>query len=313
MEKDSRIYVAGHTGLLGSGLCRALDREGYTNIVTRTHGELDLTDQLLVRRFFDQEKPEHVFLAAAMAGGIHRNRTYPAEMIYVNLAIQTNVIEAARLCGVKGFLFVASGCSYPRNCPMPMRPEAIGTGPLEQTNEPFAVAKIAGIRMCQACNAQYGTRFFSAIPATIYGPGDHFDANGHVVAALMARFHQGKGCQAGSVEVWGTGKCRREFIYVDDAAEAMVFLMDRPQSHDVINIGVGEDISIADLAGMIAGVVGYDGRIAFDTTRPDGMERRLMDSSVITQLGWQPRTQLADGLARTYAWYRDNFDRGGPS
>lgn len=304
MDSNACIYVAGHTGLLGSGLCRTLARDGYTNVITRTHEQLELTDQAAVHEFFSREKPEYVFLAAAMAGGIHRNKTFPAEMIYVNLAIQCNVIEAARQVGVKGLLFVGSACSYPRQCDMPLRPEAILTAPLEPTNEFFAVAKIAGIRMCQAYRAQYGVRLMSVIPATMYGPGDRFDASGHVVAALMDRFHRAEVAGDAAVSVWGTGRPRREFVYVDDAAEAMVHLMGCYEDGEVVNIGVGEDISIAELAGQIAKVVGYGGRTEFDTSKPDGMPRRLLDSSAITALGWRPHVSLAEGLTRTYESYR---------
>jgi len=310
MNKDAHIYVAGHTGLLGGGLVRVLRGQGYANLITRTHGELELTDRRAVDAFFQAERPEYVFLAAAMAGGIYRNKTYPAEMIHVNLAIQDNVIDAAHLADVKGLLFVGSACAYPRECEMPIRPESLLAGAPEVTNAPFALAKIAGISMCRAYNAQYGTRFLSVIPATLYGPGDHFDANGHVVAALMARFHQAKVSGADTVAVWGTGRPRREFLYVDDAAEAMVFLMNGDGQDELTNIGSGEDMSIAELARAVAGVVGYERKIAFDPSRPDGMPRRLLDSGPIRQLGWRPQTPLIDGLRRTYAWYVEQMDGG---
>ena len=306
MDKDSSIYVAGHTGLLGSSLVRLLHRQGYGNLLAATHAQLDLTDQAAAENFFQAERPRYVFLAAAMAGGIHRNKTYPAQMIHVNLAIQDNVIDMARRYGAEQLLFVASACSYPKSCPMPIKPQAILSAALEPTNEPFAVAKIAGIKMCQAYNAQYRTKFMSVIPATMFGPNDHFDENGHVVAALMARFHQATLTKANSVEVWGTGKVRREFIYVDDAAEAMIFLMDHHQGQ-VINIGSGQDTSISDLAEMIAKIVGFQGRIEFDTSRPDGMARRLLDSDKIIQLGWLARTPLAEALAKTYEWYLEQI------
>ncbi|MCJ7543627.1 MAG: GDP-L-fucose synthase [Phycisphaerae bacterium] len=303
MDKTSRIYVAGHSGLLGSGLCRVLRRQGYRNLLVCTHAELELTDRRAVEVFFAAQRPEYVFLAAAMVGGIHCNAAYPAEMIHANLAIQDNVIDVAHRAAVKGLFFPGSACAYPKHAEEPLRPEAILTGPVEPTNEPFAVAKIAGIRMCQAYNRQYGTRFLAAIPAALYGPGDHFDANGHVVAALMARFHQAKCSGAASVDVWGTGRPRREFLYVDDAAEAMVLLMNRDPGGELVNIGSGEDIALADLAGEIARVVGFTGRIVFDASRPDGIPRRLLDSTRIRQMGWRPRTALAEGLAATYEWF----------
>jgi len=303
MDTGAKIYIAGHTGLVGSGLMRALERKGCANLVTRTHAELELTSQSTVEAFFQAERPRYVFLAAAMAGGIHRNATYPTEMIQVNLAIQCNVIDAARRTGVEKLLFIASACSYPRDCEQPIRPEALLTGPVEPTNEPFAIAKIAGIRMCQAAGAQYGSNFISVIPSTIYGPGDHFDENGHVVAALIARFHEAKRSGDEAVDVWGTGEPRREFLYVDAAADGLLFLMDHYDDPALINLGAGTDIAIADLARLIADTVGFQGKITFDTTRPDGMPQRLLDSAIVRDMGWQPRTSLSDGLASTYQWY----------
>jgi len=306
MEQNARIYVAGHAGLVGSAICRELVRLGYRQILTRTHAELDLTNQFAVEAFFRDNRPEYVFLAAAMAGGIRRNSAFPAEMIFANLAIQTNVIDAARRHGVRKLLFIGSACSYPRECTQPIAPSAMLTGPIEPTNEPFAVAKIAGVRFCQACNRQYGTTFLSVIPATMYGPGDHFDENGHVAAALLARFHAAKRDGIGEVAVWGTGRQRREFMYVDDAAEGLAFLMDRLDDGELVNLGVGADTSIADLAQAIACTVGYEGKIVFDATRPDGMPVRLLDSSQIRKMGWAPRTSLAEGLAKTYEWYLEH-------
>lgn len=306
MDRDSRIYVAGHTGLIGSAICRTLRQRGYDSLIVRRHDECDLSDRSAVEELFRTERPEYVFLLAAMAGGIHRNKSYPAEMIYVNLAVQTNVIDSAYCHGVKKLLFPGSACSYPRQCPMPINPAAMLTGPLEPTNEPFAIAKIAGMRMCKAYNEQYGTRFVSVIPATAYGPGDHFDENGHVLAALMARFHSAKTDGAPQVTVWGTGKPRREFIYVDDVAAAMTLVMDEYNGDDVVNIGVGQDMSISDLAERIAQVVGFEGRILFDTTQPDGMPQRLLNSRQIADMGWRAQTPLDKGLAATYAWYLDN-------
>ncbi len=303
MRTDSRIYVAGHTGMVGSALCRLLRRRGCEKLILRTRAELDLTDRSAVEELFRTERPEYVFLAAAMVGGIKRNASSPAEMIHVNLAIQDNVIDLAWRHGAAKLLFIASGCTYPKHCPVPIRPEAMLTGPIEPSNEPFAVAKIAGIRMCQAYNAQYGTHFISVIPATMYGPGDHFHDGGHVISALIARFHAAKASGAPAVEIWGTGTPRREFVYVDDAAEAMALLMDACDDSEVVHIGVGESMSIADLARKIARVVGFTGEITFDTARPDGIPERLLDSGKISELGWRPRTLLDDGLAKTYAWY----------
>ena len=322
METDSRIYVAGHTGLLGSALCRVLSRAGYGNLITRTHGELDLADPAAVEAMFRDERPEYVFLAAGLAGGIHRNRTQPAELIHANLAIQTNVIHqawshrdgAARPDGTRPdgtrLLFVGSGCAYPKHCDQPIAPEALLAGPIEPTSAPFAVSKIAGLYMVRAYNEQYGTDFLSVIPATMYGPNDHFDENGHVAAALVARFHRARLAGAEKVEVWGTGTPRRELLFADDAAEAMVLLMNRYRGSEIVNVGSGSDVSIAELAETVARVVGFEGKIEFDSSKPDGMARRLLDSSRINDLGWRPRTPLPDGLERTYAWYVDRLSAG---
>ena len=307
METDSRIYVAGHTGLLGSALCRVLGERGHGRLITRTHGESDLTDAGAVESMFRDERPEYVFLAAGLAGGIHRNKTQRAELIYANLAIQTNVIHQSWRSGAARLLFVGSGCAYPKHCEQPISPDALLGGPIEATSAPFAVSKIAGVHMVRAYNEQYGTDFFSVIPATMYGPNDHFDENGHVAAALMARFHAAKLAGAPQVEVWGTGTPRRELLFVDDAAEAMVLLMNSHAGADVVNIGAASETSIAELAEAIARVVGFEGEIVFDATKPDGMPRRLLDSACIEQLGWRPRTHLPDGLERTYAWYRDHL------
>jgi len=306
MKKNSRIYVAGHTGLLGSAACRVLRQRGYANLVLRDHGELELTDQAAVDEFFRAERPEYVFLLAGLTGGIQRNNSIPAEMIHTNLAIEVNVIHLACVHGVKKLLFPGSACSYPKECPSPILPEAMMTAPLERTSEPFAVAKIAGIRMCQAYNRQYGTKFISVIPATTYGPKDHFDDGGHVVASLMARCHAAKVTGSPELAVWGTGRPRREFLYADDAAEAMAVLMETYEGSEIIHIGAGQDISIAELARQIADVVGYQGRLAFDATKPDGTSRRLLDSRRIAELGWRPRTSLTEGLRSMYSWYRQN-------
>lgn len=310
MDAGARIYVAGHTGLVGSALCRALVRRGYAAPIVRTHAELDLTDRPACDRLFQQTRPEYVFLAAAMAGGIARNQANGGEMIRVNLAIQTNVIDLAMRYGVRKLIFLASACSYPRDCPQPIKPEAFLTGPVEPTSEPFAVAKIAGIRMCQAYHRQYGCVFIPVIPATTYGPGDHFGPDGHVASGLLERFHVAAREGRQEAAVWGTGKPRRELLYVDDLAEGLLLLMDRQETSDLINLGGGEEFTIAELAERIAVTVGFSGRISFDTSRPDGMPRRLLDSSAIRQMGWRPSVSLSEGLKRTYDWYRRRLAGG---
>lgn len=307
MDKNSRIFVAGHTGLVGSGLIRVLSQMGYANLLTRTHQQLELTDQTATEKFFQQERPEFVFLAAGLVGGIHRNIQLPANMIYVNLAIQTNLIESARKYAVQKLLFIGSACAYPKHCPQPMQPQNLLSSPLEPTNEPFALAKLAGIRMAQAYNSQFGTNFISVIPATIYGPNDHFDENAHVVAALIHRFHQAKLQSASSVTLWGSGLPRREFLFVNDAAQAMIMLMQNYQDSQVINLGTGQDICITELAHQIRKTVGFHGQILLDTTRPDGSLRRQLDCTPIKSLPWQRQTTLAQGLAQTYAWYKNNL------
>ena len=306
MEREARIYVAGHTGLIGSAVVRRLTAAGYHNLLLRTHAELELTDPAAVEAFFSEHRPEYVFLLAALAGGIEANRTRPGEFIYTNLAIQINVMHAAMRFGVRKLLFPSSGCAYPKRAEDPIRPEALLTGPLEPTNEPFAVAKIAGVKLAQAYNAQYGTNFITVVPATAYGPNDHFDSGGHVIAALLARFHAAKASGAEAVTVWGTGRPRREFLYADDLADAMILLMNDYDGSELVNIGPGEDIAIAELAERIARAVGYAGRIEFDTSRPDGMPFRRLDSSRIHAMGWRPRVSLDEGLARTYRWYLQN-------
>ena len=306
MQADSRVYVAGHTGLIGSALVRKLAQAGRDRLLLCTHAELELTDARQVEAFFGSQRPEYVFLAAGRVGGIEANRTFPADFICQNLAMQMNVMGSAMRHRTRRLLFLASACAYPRDCPQPIRPEMLLSGPLEPTNEPFAVAKIAGIKMAQAYNAQHGTDFLCAVPATAYGPNDHFDAGGHVIASLMARFHQAKTAGADCVEIWGTGRPRREFIYVDDLAEALILLMDQYDGQEIVHVGVGEDVAIADLAERIRQVVGFEGKIVCDTSRPDGMPRRLLDSQEIRQLGWRPRTPLQEGLARTYQWYLQN-------
>lgn len=310
MQPESRIYVAGHRGLVGSALVRALTKAGYTNLVTRSHAELDLTDQSAVRAFFEREKPEYVFLAAAKVGGILANDTYPAEFIHENLAIQTNVIHESWRAGVKRLLFLGSSCIYPRDCPQPIKEEYLLTGPLEPTNRPYALAKIAGIEMCWSYNRQYGTRYLAAMPTNLYGPGDNYDLQtSHVLPALIRKMHDAKERGEKEVVVWGTGKPRREFLYSDDMAEACLFLMclddevfqSQTQAWPpLLNLGCGEDLTIADLATAVASVVGFRGNLQFDHSKPDGTPRKLLEVSRLTRLGWRPCTNLADGLSLTY-------------
>ncbi len=308
MELESKIYVAGHRGLVGSALVRELKRSGFGNLITRTSNEIDLRDRDAVMKFFISEKPEYVFLAAAKVGGIHANDTYPAEFIFDNLAIQLNVIDSARTSGVKKLLFLGSSCIYPRECPQPMREEFFLSGYLEKTNEPYAVAKIAGIIMCEAYRRQYGSVFISAMPTNLYGPGDNFDLkDSHVIPALIRRFHEGKVRGDAEVVVWGTGMPRREFLYADDLASALVFLMKEYDDSGFINVGSGEDISIRDLAELIRNVVGYAGRLTFDSTKPDGTPRKLLDVSRINSLGWSPRVSVEEGIRRTYDWFKENY------
>lgn len=304
MEKDAKIYVAGHLGLVGGAIFRQLQRQGFDNLVYRRLEELDLRDQGAVADFFGQERPDYVFLAAARVGGIMANNTYPADFIYDNLLIQSNVIHQAYRHNVKKLLFLGSSCIYPKFCPQPMKEEYLLEGKLEPTNAPYAVAKIAGITMCQSYNRQYGSRFISVMPTNLYGPGDNFDLmDSHVIPALIHKFHQAKASGASEVTLWGTGQPRREFLYVDDLADACLFLMERYESGEIINIGVGEDLTILELANLIAEVVGFPGRLVFDSNFPDGTPRKLLDVSRITRLGWQARTPLKEGLAKTYAWF----------
>lgn len=304
MSPDARIYVAGHRGLVGSALLRRLQAGGYRNLITRTHSDLDLTDQVAVNAFFEAEKPEYVFLAAARVGGIHANNTYRAEFIYQNVMIQTNVIHAAYQYGAKKLLFLGSSCIYPKLCPQPMKEEYLLTGQLEPTNEPYAIAKITGIKMCAAYNWQYGTNYLSVMPTNVYGPGDNFDAvNSHVVPALIRRTHEAKQRNDKSAIVWGTGLPRREFLYSHDLADACLLLMERFDYSEIgefINIGVGHDITIRELAQQIARVVGFRGELVFDSLRPDGTPRKLLDITRLQQLGWQTKTTLGDGLTMTY-------------
>ncbi len=302
-----RIWVAGHAGMVGSALVRRLDGEGG-DVITVGHADLDLRRQADVEAWLADARPDAVFLAAATVGGILANDTRPAEFIYDNILIEANVIDAAWRTGVGKLMFLGSACIYPRLAPQPIPEAAILTGPLEPTNEWYAIAKIAGIKMCQAYRRQYRADFISAMPNNVYGPGDRFDAEmSHVIPALMLKFHQAAEAGDGPVEVWGTGTPRREFLYVDDLADALVFLMRRYTGADHVNIGTGSDITVAELARMIARVVGYEGELVFDTSKPDGMPRKLLDTSRIAGLGWRARTGLEDGLAATYDWYRSRI------
>ena len=304
MKHESKIFIAGHRGLVGSAIVRALEANGFTNLVTRTHRELDLTDQAAVAEFFKSERPEYVFLAAAKVGGIHANNTYPAEFIYINLQIQNNIIHNSYLSGVKKLCFLGSSCIYPKFAPQPMKEEYLLDGKLEPTNEPYAIAKIAGIEMCQAYNRQYGTDFISVMPTNLYGPNDNFDLqNSHVLPALIRKFVEARDAGAPSVTVWGTGKPRREFLHADDMAEACLFLMDRYDEGDMVNIGTGEDLTIKELSELIASVAGYTGAIEFDTTKPDGTPRKLLDVHKINSLGWKARISLPDGIKATVESY----------
>jgi GDP-L-fucose synthase len=342
MKKSDRIYVAGHKGLVGSAIVRKLQSEGYSKLALRSHHELDLMRQAEVEAFFKKEKPEYVFLAAAKVGGILANNTYPAEFIYENLLIETNVIHQAYKAGVKKLLFLGSSCIYPRDCPQPLKEEYLLSGKLEPTNEPYAVAKIAGIKMCQSYNRQYGTRFISVMPTNLYGPGDNFDMEtSHVLPALIRKFHEAKSkeleVRGGRLEakekkhdsapglkrsapptsserserslngsfvtLWGTGTPMREFLHVDDLADACLYLMNHYDESEIINIGVGKDISISELVELIRGIVGFKGAIRYDRSKPDGTPRKLLDVGKLKALGWQPKISLKQGIEMTYRWY----------
>lgn len=304
LHKDAKIYVAGHRGLVGSAICRKLQELGYHNILTRSHHELDLRNQKDVDEFFAHERPDYVFLAAAKVGGIIANSTYPAEFIYDNLMISAHVIHASYKYGVKKLLFLGSSCIYPRLCPQPIKEEYLLTGALEWTNEPYAVAKIAGIKLCQAYNKQYGTNFISCMPTNLYGPGDNFDLqNSHVIPALMKKMHDAKMRGDSQVVIWGSGTPYREFLHVDDLADACVFLMQNYVGNEQVNVGTGADVTIAELAHLIKDVVGFEGELVFDRSKPDGTPRKLLDVSVLHNLGWKASVGLQDGLSATYAWY----------
>jgi GDP-L-fucose synthase len=299
----SRIFVAGHKGLVGSAICRRLQADGVEPLVAE-RSELDLLDQKRVDQWFREHEVEQVYLAAARVGGIYANDTYPAEFIHDNLAIQTNVIHAAWQYGVQKLLFLGSSCIYPKHSPQPMAEDSLLTGPLEPTNEWYAIAKIAGIKMCQAYRKQYGFDAISVMPTNLYGPGDNFDLdNSHVLPALIRKFHEAKLAGEASVTVWGTGLPRREFLHVDDLADACVFLMENYSSDEIVNVGWGRDISVSELAGLVRRVVGFDGEIVYDRSKPDGTPRKLLDTSRLTALGWTPSVSLEEGIAQTYEWY----------
>ncbi len=302
MDTSSRVYVAGHSGLVGGAICRALVRYGCRNLITRTHAELDLCEQAAVRNFFAAYRPDIVVLAAAKVGGIHANAAYPAEFIHQNLQIQNNVIDAAYRYGAQKLLFLGSSCIYPKLCPQPIREEYLLSGPLEPTNEPYALAKISGIRMCQAYRRQYGFDAISAMPTNLYGPGDNYHPeNSHVLPALLRRFHEAKEAGAPYVTIWGTGTALREFLHVDDMAEACVFLLQHYSDFEHVNVGSGKECTIMELARRIAGLTGFEGEIRTDPSRPDGTPRKLMDSGRLFAMGWRPRISLEEGLRSTYA------------
>ena len=303
MKPDALIYVAGHRGLVGSAIVRRLRAGGFTNLLLRTHQETDLTNQAAVEQLFAEQKPEYVFLAAARVGGILANDTRPAEFLKENLAIQTHVIDAAYRHGARKLLFLGSSCIYPKNAPQPMREDCLLTGPLEPTNEWYAIAKIAGLKMCQAYRRQYGFNAISAMPTNLYGPGDNFNlSSSHVLPALLRKFHEAKAQGKDAVEIWGTGSPRREFLHVDDFADACLFLMGQYEEETWINVGSNEEVTIADLATMIAKAVGYSGSLAFNRSMPDGTSRKLLDSTRLRRLGWTPKIDLASGIDGTYRW-----------
>ena len=308
MELNSKIYVAGHRGLVGSAIVRNLEAKGYTNIIYRTHEELDLTNQANVQAFFKEEQPEYVILAAAKVGGIHANNTYPADFIYDNLMIQNNVIKAAHDYKVKKLLFLGSTCIYPKMAPQPIREEYLLTGALEETNEAYAVAKIAGLEMCKFFKRQYGDNFISCMPTNLYGPNDNFDLkSSHVLPALIRKFHEAKVNGSDTVEVWGTGTPLREFIYVDDMADACVFLMENYDGEQHVNIGTGEEVSIRQLAETVKEVVGFDGELVFNTDMPDGTPRKLTTVDKLHGLGWKHKTSLNEGIKLAYTWFLENY------
>lgn len=304
MEKSSKIYICGHRGMVGSSILRRLQKEGYTNLIYKTHKELDLTRQSEVETFFEKERPEYVFLAAAKVGGIMANNTYRAEFLYQNLMIESNVIHSSYLYGVKKLLFLGSTCVYPKMAPQPIKEEYLLTSSLEQTNEPYAIAKIAGIKLCESYGRQYGSQFISAMPTNLYGPNDNYDLNNsHVLPALIRKFHEAKVNGIETCELWGSGSPLREFLHVDDLAEACVFLMNNYNSYELINIGSGEEISIKDLAKLISSIVDYKGETIWNTDKPDGTPRKLSDVTKINALGWKSKIKLQDGIEMVYKDY----------
>jgi GDP-L-fucose synthase len=308
MNKTSKIYIAGHTGLVGSSILRNLQKNQFNNLVFRTSQELDLTDFNKTLNFFNSEKPEYVFLAAAKVGGILANRDYPADFIYQNLRIELNVIEASKQAGVEKLLFLGSSCIYPKFSTQPIKEEYLLEGNLEETNEPYAIAKIAGIKLCQAYNRQYGTKFISAMPTNLFGVNDNFDLNtSHVLPAMIRKMHDAKLQNSDSVTLWGTGSPKREFLFVDDLAESLVFLMQKYDENEWVNVGTGEDISIKELASLVKDIIGYQGEVIWDTTKPDGTPRKLLDVSKINSLGWKAKTKISEGIKITYEWYLQNI------
>ena len=303
----ARIYVAGHRGLVGSAVMRALKKAGYDNLIVRTHAQLDLTEQSAVRNFFQDLKPEVVIMAAARVGGIHANNSRPAGFLRDNLLMQDNVIDAAYRHGAGKFVFLGSSCIYPRTAPQPIREDSLLTGPLEPTNEWYAVAKIAGLKMCQAYRREFGFNAIALMPTNLYGPGDNFDLqNSHVLPALIRKFHEAKNRSDESVEIWGTGTPRREFLHVDDLADAVIFMLRNYEDEKIVNVGWGEDLTIHELAEMVMSAVGFSGKLSFDPSKPDGMPRKLLDVSRLNALGWRPRIPLKAGIASTYAWFKEH-------
>lgn len=311
LEVDSKIYIAGHQGLVGSAIFRHLKNNGYKNFVLRSHSELELTDQDAVNDFFKKEKPEYVFLAAAKVGGILANSAYPAQFIYSNLAIQVNIVHSCYLFGVKKLLFLGSSCIYPRLAPQPMTEDLLLSGPLEPTNQWYAIAKISGILMCQGYNQEYKTNFISVMPTNLYGPNDHYDLyNSHVLPALIRKFYEAKINNKDYVQIWGTGNVKREFLYVDDMAEACVFLMNTYNEDEIVNIGTGNDVTIRELAELIKDIVGFEGKLEFDFSKPDGMPRKLLNVEKINALGWRAKTELKKGLELTFRDFKDKYTQG---
>jgi GDP-L-fucose synthase len=307
LTQNAKVYVAGHRGLVGSAVMRSLQKRGFENLIARSHQDLDLTEQSAVREFFDATRPQAVIMAAARVGGIHANNSHPAGFLRDNLLIQDNIIDAAYRSGVEKFVFLGSSCIYPKMAPQPIKEDYLLTGPLEPTNEWYAIAKIAGVKMCQAYRREYGFNAISLMPTNLYGPGDNFDLqSSHVLPALIRKFHEAKGRDDKSVGIWGTGSPRREFLHVDDLADAIVYLLQNYDAEPIVNIGWGEDVTIRELAEMVMSVIGYTGELAFDATKPDGTPRKLLDVSRLHGLGWRPRISLKEGIAATYTWFKEH-------